>query len=97
MICGATNYALSLGGPGICPNCDCGTFNGPAMAQKYVDARERIAVYQQRIAALEAENVRLREALTLIGWTTGRDGKRYPTRGDAEYIARAALKETADE
>ena len=23
-MCGATNYSLSMGGPGICPSCDCG-------------------------------------------------------------------------
>ena len=25
-ICGATNYSLSMGGPTICPSCDCGDF-----------------------------------------------------------------------
>lgn len=25
VICGATNYALSMGGPSLCPSCDCGT------------------------------------------------------------------------
>lgn len=24
IVCGATNYPLSLGGPSICPSCDCG-------------------------------------------------------------------------
>jgi len=23
-VCGKTNYPLSMGGPGICPSCDCG-------------------------------------------------------------------------
>jgi hypothetical protein len=26
VICGATGYPLSLGGPEICPSCDCGDF-----------------------------------------------------------------------
>jgi len=26
-MCGATNYPMSLGGPYICPSCDCGNFN----------------------------------------------------------------------
>lgn len=26
IICGDINYALSMGGPGICPSCDCGNF-----------------------------------------------------------------------
>lgn len=26
LICGETDYPLSLGGPGICPSCDCGNF-----------------------------------------------------------------------
>lgn len=24
VVCGAVNYSLSMGGPGICPSCDCG-------------------------------------------------------------------------
>ncbi len=24
IVCGATNYALSFGGPHLCPPCDCG-------------------------------------------------------------------------
>jgi hypothetical protein len=32
MLCGATNYPLSLGGPSICPSCDCG--NPPAAKAK---------------------------------------------------------------
>lgn len=24
VMCGATDYRLSMGGPGICPSCDCG-------------------------------------------------------------------------
>ena len=26
VLCGDTHYALSVGGPGICPSCDCGDF-----------------------------------------------------------------------
>lgn len=26
VICGATGYPLSIGGPTICPSCDCGNF-----------------------------------------------------------------------
>lgn len=33
MICGATGYAPSFGGPMICPSCDCGNF-GPDVVKR---------------------------------------------------------------
>jgi hypothetical protein len=53
-ICGATGYALSFGGPGICPACDCGV--DPKLAQA-----------QLRIAELTSEVARLRTALSASG------------------------------
>jgi hypothetical protein len=32
-ICGETNYQLSIGGPSICPSCDCGNF-GPDVVRR---------------------------------------------------------------
>lgn len=33
-ICGSTNYALSMGGPTICPKCDCGHFDAGTVLQQ---------------------------------------------------------------
>jgi hypothetical protein len=33
ILCGATNYPSSFGGPLICPSCDCG--NPPQQKQEY--------------------------------------------------------------
>ena len=33
-LCGTRDYALSLGGPTLCPSCDCGNFHDPALARK---------------------------------------------------------------
>lgn len=46
--CGATNYPLSFGGPGICPTCDC---SPPTMRQLRLE-RE---AYEGQIKALRAE------------------------------------------
>ena len=43
-LCGATDYPLSMGGPAICPACDCGGAEAGLRA---------------RLSALEAENKRL--------------------------------------
>ena len=34
VLCGTTNYPMSMGGPTICPACDCGSFPDPALALK---------------------------------------------------------------
>lgn len=58
-ICGATNYGLSYGGSTICPSCDCGDF-GIVKVQRQ---RKQIDSLTAALAAQEAENRRLREAL----------------------------------
>lgn len=47
-ICGAINYLPSLGGPTICPSCDCGDF-GPSRVQKLAAL---LAAKDARIAEL---------------------------------------------
>lgn len=46
-VCGATNYPLSIGGPSICPACDCGIQLAPSL-------RATIAAQQQEIARLKS-------------------------------------------
>ena len=48
--CGGRNYPLSMGGPAICPSCDCGNF-GPFTVQRL---GERIVELQARADAAEA-------------------------------------------
>jgi hypothetical protein len=52
-ICGLTFYDRSMGGPGICPSCDCGNFGAPV-----------VQAQGARIAALEARNA---EQFRLMG------------------------------
>jgi hypothetical protein len=49
--CGAVNYPLSMGGPTICPSCDCGNF-GPKVVRAL--GTELVAVRSER-AALAAQ------------------------------------------
>ncbi len=46
-ICGIEYDTSSMGGPGICPRCDCGNLETGGIKRQ-----------QERIAALEAENAR---------------------------------------
>ena len=46
VICGDTNYALSCGGPTICPKCDCGQFDAATVekqARVIADLRAQLA------------------------------------------------------
>lgn len=49
VICGAKDYPLSMGGPAICPKCDCGTFD-----------LATIQMQSKAMARLHAEIERLR-------------------------------------
>lgn len=52
-MCGATNYPLSIGGPGICPSCDCGISPETSKAR-------------MRVAELEIENAALRNDVEML-------------------------------
>ncbi len=54
-ICGIEYDTPSMGGPGICPRCDCGNLETGGIKRQ-----------QERIAALEAENARMKAALCMI-------------------------------
>ena len=47
--CGATGYPISMGGPSICPACDC---SPPERRVKELDEENRLL--RQRVAQLEA-------------------------------------------
>lgn len=58
-ICGATNYALSMGGPTICPKCDCGHFDAATVTQQakvIAQLREELAALRSRPAPLGEED-----------------------------------------
>jgi hypothetical protein len=59
VICAAVNYPLSMGGPTICPSCDCGNF-GPEVLKKQGKA------FTEIVARLQTDNKRLLDALKAI-------------------------------
>jgi hypothetical protein len=54
VICGATNYALSMGGPSLCPACDCGHFNGHALAVHNAKLSAQLQAAEARAEALQS-------------------------------------------
>lgn len=60
VVCGGTNYHLSMGGPTICPKCDCGIFDaGTVLAQAKVMERQREEIERlrtQKDSAYEERN-----------------------------------------
>ena len=52
-ICGRTNYAMSYGGPSICPQCDCGSYNANILAS-----------YNQRLTEKLSELSKERKAIS---------------------------------
>lgn len=70
VICGATNYALSMGGPTICPSCDCGNFGMPALQRQ----TQVINSLRSDVAARDAEIDRLNKLLNtplIVDWFEG--------------------------
>ena len=52
VICGDKNYPLSMGGPTICPSCDC----GPPNPRRVREERERLLAEIERLRReLDAE------------------------------------------
>lgn len=41
-VCGAENYPPSMGGPGICPACDCGHSASPRHYRELREENERL-------------------------------------------------------
>lgn len=71
IVCGLRDYPLSMGGPGICPACDCG-HSGP----KVVETLKR------RIQELETEVAKLKEPPPCkherrSGWTNGSESDEW--------------------
>jgi uncharacterized Zn finger protein (UPF0148 family) len=58
-MCGGTDYPLSMGGPAICPACDCGVAPEATKARRELrDAQRRIEEMEQEIARLTSPNAR---------------------------------------
>lgn len=64
-VCGATNYNLSVGGPGICPRCDC----GPPSAK---DIRRAEHEKGQALTALWCLTVAIQDAIAEKSWDSDR-------------------------
>lgn len=67
--CGALNYQPSIGGPGICPSCDCGNF-GPDVVQRLgnqIEAmRKRLSDTDAMLCELRIENRILRDQISRL-------------------------------
>ena len=70
VICGATNYALSMGGPSICPWCDTGASADPRRNRARIEA---LSAERDRLAA------RVRELEAAVRWALGEEGE-FPPR-----------------
>lgn len=66
VICGAMGYALSMGGPTICPRCDCGDFG----YERLITQAAELSGLRSRNAELE----RLVKAIDLEAKDHNRDG-----------------------
>src|SRR5512140_1886133 len=62
VVCGATNYPLSLGGPDICPSCDCGPPN-PKQVRELGEAYNKLFAESMQTAS---DNSDLRTRLTEV-------------------------------
>ena len=52
-VCGTTNYPNSMGGPSICPSCDCGNFDGQVFAWNNAKLNTELIALRTRLEALE--------------------------------------------
>lgn len=59
IVCGDVGYSPSMGGPEICPKCDCGHFDAATVERQ----AKIIAELRQESATQSSELLRLREAL----------------------------------
>lgn len=68
VVCGATDYSLTLGGPTICPSCDCGRdpeigrlINlGQKQHAEIIRLRTELATANERLSAAERDTERYR-------------------------------------
>lgn len=77
--CGATNYSLSLGGPGLCPLCDC---LPPERRLKDVAAQNRRNF--ELVEKLTRENVQLRTRIEGLQDECNRWARRWAAQGLGE-------------
>ena len=72
VVCGATDYALSAGGPDICPACDCGIPpEVTKLRQEVISLRKQLATMDisEDFIKLREENKKLRHAIIHThGW-----------------------------
>lgn len=70
IVCGTVGYAMSMGGPGICPSCDCGNFGMPMVQRQgndIVQLRSELSQARARIAELESDDSAFRDAAEKCG------------------------------
>lgn len=95
IICGATDYPLSMGGPTICPPCDCGPPN-PVEVRKLRealrDSRAAEAALRDEIDALRARLIPEEERRKLEGDALHAEGECAALRARVEVLE-AALRD----
>lgn len=103
MVCGARDYPLSVGGPGICPACDCG--QSPTMTVAYSELVARLAAAEQerelilteaRVWAMEAKTQRhtVNEVGAVLGGMADWQGIAKAVRERIEAAEREAREAT---
>ena len=93
VLCGVTDYPLSMGGPGICPTCDCGVPPGETKLRRQHAAK--LHVVEAERDALRAENAVLREALERVRDHTILDAADPELRAQNECNYRRAVQALA--
>jgi hypothetical protein len=64
-ICGAIEYSASLGGPGICPKCDCGVFDAHTLAWHNNRLSTELAALRSLVREIVyADNKQMKEILS---------------------------------
>lgn len=79
VVCGIKNYPLSMGGPTICPACDCG-YSGPQQIAAQRGEIERLQDAKRRALAIADERAKEIERLRAYIWSL--DGKYVGTSAD---------------
>lgn len=90
VLCGTTDYPLSVGGPSVCPACDCGNFDDVPLAAKRVIGLAPPPTTDERRAAFLACTLSLAGvpfARVVDGEPTAMDGSPLPD-GDVRHPAK---------
>jgi hypothetical protein len=92
VVCGATNYSLSYGGPTICPRCDCGHYDPAALAMNNHRLRERAQAAESELHLAKQAVRGLAEALGELSNGSWQGEMRFAEDTDADFLLRVIGK-----